>query len=203
MGQLWVNDWLTTLFCPFHYRIRYLIWRPTKMLGIENWHIVPSSWMCGWDMSPLYPSNRRLWLSRRLFFVRALNLPQKDFAEDVFHLIVMCCCTPFRNPGSFPEKYSVFAIIVYRILLNKRWIYKNEWCSGYEIMTSFLSKSSSVFLCLFLYPLTLFPFFFFFLFPLILYQVVVEKKLKREKNLSRHDLGRENFVNEIWKWKNE
>ena len=34
-------------------------------------------------------------------------------------------------------------------------------------------------------------------------QVVVEKKLKREKNLSRHDLGRENFVNEIWKWKNE
>lgn len=34
-------------------------------------------------------------------------------------------------------------------------------------------------------------------------QVVVEKKLKREKNISRHDLGRANFVNEIWKWKNE
>jgi valyl-tRNA synthetase len=34
-------------------------------------------------------------------------------------------------------------------------------------------------------------------------QVVVEKKLKRERNLTRHDLGRENFVNEIWKWKNE
>ena len=34
-------------------------------------------------------------------------------------------------------------------------------------------------------------------------QVVVEKKLWREKKLTRHDLGRENFVNEIWKWKNE
>ncbi|CAB3983281.1 Valine--tRNA ligase [Paramuricea clavata] len=34
-------------------------------------------------------------------------------------------------------------------------------------------------------------------------QVVVEKKLKRERNLTRHDLGRENFVNEIWKWKND
>lgn len=34
-------------------------------------------------------------------------------------------------------------------------------------------------------------------------QVVVEKKLWREQKLSRHDLGRENFVNEIWKWKNE
>ena len=26
---------------------------------------------------------------------------------------------------------------------------------------------------------------------------------QKEKNLSRHDLGREAFVNEIWKWKNE
>jgi len=34
-------------------------------------------------------------------------------------------------------------------------------------------------------------------------QVVVEKKLKREKGLSRHDLGREAFVDEIWKWRNE
>ncbi|CAB1456282.1 unnamed protein product [Pleuronectes platessa] len=34
-------------------------------------------------------------------------------------------------------------------------------------------------------------------------QVVVEKKLKRERGLSRHDLGRENFIQEIWKWKNE
>ena len=34
-------------------------------------------------------------------------------------------------------------------------------------------------------------------------QVVVEKKLKRERNLTRHDLGREKFVEEAWKWKNE
>lgn len=34
-------------------------------------------------------------------------------------------------------------------------------------------------------------------------QVVVEKKLWREKHLSRHDLGREKFIEEIWKWKNE
>ena len=34
-------------------------------------------------------------------------------------------------------------------------------------------------------------------------QVVVEKKIKREQNKSRHDLGREAFVQEIWKWKNE
>ena len=34
-------------------------------------------------------------------------------------------------------------------------------------------------------------------------QVVVEKKLKKEKNLSRHDLGREKFVEEVWKWKEE
>jgi hypothetical protein len=30
-----------------------------------------------------------------------------------------------------------------------------------------------------------------------LYKVVVEKKLMREKNLTRHDLGRENFVSEV------
>lgn len=34
-------------------------------------------------------------------------------------------------------------------------------------------------------------------------QVVVEKKIKRELNKTRHDLGREEFVKEIWKWKNE
>ncbi|XP_022099146.1 valine--tRNA ligase-like [Acanthaster planci] len=34
-------------------------------------------------------------------------------------------------------------------------------------------------------------------------QVVVEKKLWREKKLSRHDLGRDKFVEEVWKWKNE
>lgn len=34
-------------------------------------------------------------------------------------------------------------------------------------------------------------------------QVVVEKKLMRERGLSRHDLGRENFIQEVWKWKNE
>lgn len=34
-------------------------------------------------------------------------------------------------------------------------------------------------------------------------QIVVEKKLKREQNLSRHDLGREKFVEEVWKWKTE
>uniref|UniRef100_A0A0N5CD11 Valine--tRNA ligase, mitochondrial n=1 Tax=Strongyloides papillosus TaxID=174720 RepID=A0A0N5CD11_STREA len=34
-------------------------------------------------------------------------------------------------------------------------------------------------------------------------QVVVEKKLQREKGLSRHDLGREKFLEEVWKWKNE
>lgn len=34
-------------------------------------------------------------------------------------------------------------------------------------------------------------------------QVVVEKKLKRERGMSRHDLGRENFIQEVWKWKNE
>ncbi|GLT32698.1 hypothetical protein SLA2020_073450 [Shorea laevis] len=34
-------------------------------------------------------------------------------------------------------------------------------------------------------------------------QVVVEKKLMRERHLTRHDIGREEFVNEVWKWKNE
>ena len=34
-------------------------------------------------------------------------------------------------------------------------------------------------------------------------QVVVEKKLKREKGISRHDIGREKFVEEVWKWKHE
>ncbi|XP_050219299.1 valine--tRNA ligase, mitochondrial 1 [Mercurialis annua] len=34
-------------------------------------------------------------------------------------------------------------------------------------------------------------------------QVVVEKKLMRERGLTRHDVGRENFVAEVWKWKEE
>ncbi|XP_078181531.1 valyl-tRNA synthetase / valine-tRNA ligase (VALRS) [Carex rostrata] len=34
-------------------------------------------------------------------------------------------------------------------------------------------------------------------------QVVVEKKLMRERKLSRHDIGREEFVSEVWKWKNQ
>ncbi|OMO67882.1 Aminoacyl-tRNA synthetase, class Ia [Corchorus capsularis] len=34
-------------------------------------------------------------------------------------------------------------------------------------------------------------------------QVVVEKKLMRERSLTRHDIGREEFVNEVWKWKNK
>ncbi|XP_021275468.1 valine--tRNA ligase, mitochondrial 1 isoform X2 [Herrania umbratica] len=34
-------------------------------------------------------------------------------------------------------------------------------------------------------------------------QVVVEKKLMRERCLTRHDVGREEFVNEVWKWKTE
>ncbi|XP_065090132.1 valine--tRNA ligase [Ochlerotatus camptorhynchus] len=32
-------------------------------------------------------------------------------------------------------------------------------------------------------------------------QVVVEKKLQKERKLSRHDLGREQFLREIWAWK--
>ncbi|EPS67721.1 hypothetical protein M569_07052, partial [Genlisea aurea] len=34
-------------------------------------------------------------------------------------------------------------------------------------------------------------------------QVVVEKKIMREMKLTRHDLGRERFVAEVWKWKNQ
>ena len=34
-------------------------------------------------------------------------------------------------------------------------------------------------------------------------QMVVERKLDSEKNLRKEDLGREKFVNEIWKWKEE
>ncbi|KHN87717.1 Valine--tRNA ligase [Toxocara canis] len=34
-------------------------------------------------------------------------------------------------------------------------------------------------------------------------QVVVEKRLKKERGLTRHDLGREKFIDEVWKWKNE
>lgn len=34
-------------------------------------------------------------------------------------------------------------------------------------------------------------------------QVVVEKKLKKEQGKSRHDLGREAFIKEVWKWKDE
>jgi len=34
-------------------------------------------------------------------------------------------------------------------------------------------------------------------------QVVVEKKLKKERNLTRHDLGRERFIEEVWRWKND
>lgn len=34
-------------------------------------------------------------------------------------------------------------------------------------------------------------------------QVVVEKKLWKEKQLTRHDLGREKFVEHVWEWKNE
>ncbi|KAI0227477.1 Valine--tRNA ligase [Lamellibrachia satsuma] len=34
-------------------------------------------------------------------------------------------------------------------------------------------------------------------------QVVVEKKLWREKQRTRHDLGRDKFIEEVWQWKNE
>ncbi|KAL4713205.1 hypothetical protein ACJJTC_002951 [Scirpophaga incertulas] len=34
-------------------------------------------------------------------------------------------------------------------------------------------------------------------------QVVVEKKLWREENKTRHDLGREEFIKRVWDWKNE
>ena len=34
-------------------------------------------------------------------------------------------------------------------------------------------------------------------------QVVVEKKLKNERNISRHDIGRESFNAEAMKWKED
>lgn len=34
-------------------------------------------------------------------------------------------------------------------------------------------------------------------------QVVVEKSLKTERNVTRHDIGKDAFVKEIWKWKAE
>uniref|UniRef100_A0A1I7XVA6 Cap-specific mRNA (nucleoside-2'-O-)-methyltransferase 2 n=1 Tax=Heterorhabditis bacteriophora TaxID=37862 RepID=A0A1I7XVA6_HETBA len=34
-------------------------------------------------------------------------------------------------------------------------------------------------------------------------QVVVEKKLQRERGLTRHDLGRNQFIQQVWQWKNE
>ncbi|XP_026409220.1 valine--tRNA ligase, mitochondrial 1-like isoform X2 [Papaver somniferum] len=34
-------------------------------------------------------------------------------------------------------------------------------------------------------------------------QVVVEKKIMRDSKRTRHDIGREDFVKEVWKWKNE
>ncbi|XP_038687792.1 valine--tRNA ligase, mitochondrial 1-like [Tripterygium wilfordii] len=34
-------------------------------------------------------------------------------------------------------------------------------------------------------------------------QVVVEKKLMRERHLTRHDIGREEFISEVWKWKDQ
>ncbi|KAI8811075.1 tRNA synthetases class I-domain-containing protein [Cladochytrium replicatum] len=34
-------------------------------------------------------------------------------------------------------------------------------------------------------------------------QIVVEKKLQRERKITRHDLGREEFIEEVWKWKGQ
>lgn len=34
-------------------------------------------------------------------------------------------------------------------------------------------------------------------------QVVVEKKIWNEKKMTKHDLGKENFVQEVFKWKEE
>ena len=34
-------------------------------------------------------------------------------------------------------------------------------------------------------------------------QMVVERKLAKEENLTRHDLGREKFIERVWKWKEE
>ena len=34
-------------------------------------------------------------------------------------------------------------------------------------------------------------------------QMLVERQLKRDENLSRHDLGREKFLERVWAWKEE
>ena len=34
-------------------------------------------------------------------------------------------------------------------------------------------------------------------------QMVVERKLAKEEQLTRHDLGREAFIDRIWKWKEQ
>ena len=34
-------------------------------------------------------------------------------------------------------------------------------------------------------------------------KMVVERKLAKEENLTRHDLGRENFIDRVWKWKEQ
>eukprot|EP01114_Cavostelium_apophysatum_P004351 TRINITY_DN1456_c0_g1_i1.p1 TRINITY_DN1456_c0_g1~~TRINITY_DN1456_c0_g1_i1.p1 ORF type:complete len:1062 (+),score=371.97 TRINITY_DN1456_c0_g1_i1:313-3498(+) len=34
-------------------------------------------------------------------------------------------------------------------------------------------------------------------------QVVVEKKIQKEQNITRHDLGREKFVEKVWEWKKD
>ena len=34
-------------------------------------------------------------------------------------------------------------------------------------------------------------------------QVVVEKQLQHEKGITRQDMGREEFIKEVWRWKEE
>lgn len=34
-------------------------------------------------------------------------------------------------------------------------------------------------------------------------QVVVERQLWRQRRLTRHQLGRERFLQEVWRWKEE
>lgn len=34
-------------------------------------------------------------------------------------------------------------------------------------------------------------------------QVAVEKQIWKERKLTRHDIGREEFIKEVWKWKDE
>lgn len=34
-------------------------------------------------------------------------------------------------------------------------------------------------------------------------QIVVEKNLYKTKNLTRHGIGRERFVDEVWRWKEQ